>query len=123
MATPGGSGAMTSQKAMVVRPESEINQAWFTTRDDKQALHNTGVCSDQFYSVPQKKIPGRPCCIKKISYNGKYLKNCCRIYSSNFGEKEIPVVDPEILKRATPRNTENVAKKKILFWVSNLELY
>ncbi|XP_048743013.2 cyclin-D-binding Myb-like transcription factor 1 [Ostrea edulis] len=41
--TSGASGNVTPQKTMGVKQESEINQAWFTTRDDKQALHNTGA--------------------------------------------------------------------------------
>ncbi|XP_061167972.1 cyclin-D-binding Myb-like transcription factor 1 isoform X2 [Saccostrea echinata] len=37
------SGTVPPQKTTAVKQKSDINQAWFTTRDDKQALHNTGA--------------------------------------------------------------------------------
>lgn len=42
--TSTASGTVNPHKVTnSIAQKSEINQAWFTTRDDKQALHNTGV--------------------------------------------------------------------------------
>lgn len=41
--TSTASGTVNQHKVTnSIAQKSEINQAWFTTRDDKQALHNTG---------------------------------------------------------------------------------